>query len=64
MDNETANNLLKQLKSKEIHEVIVSKEDFLTFREQLVKREDFKHFAGNAKHGGITVYTYHDVARS
>ncbi|MGN1402193.1 MAG: hypothetical protein ACI4XL_11910 [Bacillus sp. (in: firmicutes)] len=58
MNRETAIQLLEQLKAGELTEVRISKEDFLSFREQLVKREDFKHFRGDAQHGGETIYTY------
>ncbi|WP_042349125.1 hypothetical protein [Bacillus massiliigorillae] len=64
MNKEQAEELLEKLKLGEISEFTVSKEDFLTFREQLVKRSDFKHFRGNAKHGGVTTYTYLEEARS
>lgn len=56
--------ILEQLKNKEIESYHVSKEDFLTFRAELVKREDFKHFRGEAQQGGDVIYTYLDVARS
>ncbi|MFX3674292.1 MAG: hypothetical protein ACE3JQ_07585 [Paenisporosarcina sp.] len=42
----------------------ISKEEFLTFREVLIAREDFKHFKGVAKQGGSVVYTYEIVSRS
>ncbi|MEH6940282.1 hypothetical protein [Bacillus sp. JJ722] len=64
MNKEEAKELLEKLKLGEISEFTVSKEDFLDFREQLVKRSDFKHFRGVAKHGGTTIYTYLEVARS
>jgi len=50
--------LLEQLKQGEISSLTVQKEDFLDFREVLIKREDFKHFRGAAFHHGITIYTY------
>ena len=52
------NELLDQLKAKEITSLTIRKEDFLTFRETLIAREDFKHFRGAAFHHGETVYTY------
>ncbi|WP_075617373.1 hypothetical protein [Paenisporosarcina indica] len=42
----------------------IEKEDFLSFREVLVQMEDFKHFRGVAKQGGILIYTYEKEARS
>ncbi|MGM9923266.1 MAG: hypothetical protein ACI35R_03310 [Bacillus sp. (in: firmicutes)] len=64
MNHELAEELLEKLKVGELSEVVVSKEDFLTFRENLVKRPDFKHFHGNAQHGGVIIYTYLQEARS
>lgn len=55
---------LNMLQSGEIETLEISKEDFLIFRETLVKRDDFKHFSGTASQGGNTVYTYLQVARS
>ncbi|WP_108670164.1 hypothetical protein [Peribacillus acanthi] len=56
--------ILDKLASKELNEYTVSKEDFLTFRFFLVKREDFKHFRGIAQQGGSVKYQYMDEARS
>ncbi|MGK7378572.1 hypothetical protein ACSFXN_12095 [Planococcus sp. 1R117A] len=50
--------LLEQLKQGEISSLQIEKEDFLEFRENLLKREDFKHFRGAAFHHGLTIYTY------
>lgn len=55
---------LDMLKRGEIESIQVSKEDFLNFREVLVKREDFKHFSGNAMQGGNIIYTYLNNPRS
>ena len=64
MDKNLAEELLEKLKNGELTEVKVEKEDFLSFREQLVRREDFKHFRGHAKHNGATVFTYMEEPRS
>ncbi|MBS2968586.1 hypothetical protein J9317_07425 [Metabacillus sp. KIGAM252] len=64
MDHQTINEMLNQLKNGERMEFPVSKEDFLPVREVLVKRDDFKHFRGIARHGGNTVYRYIETARS
>lgn len=52
------------LQSGDVDMLEVSKADFLSFREVLVKREDFKHFSGKATQGGDIIYTYLQVARS
>ncbi|MBO9128432.1 abortive phage infection protein [Bacillus sp. 165] len=64
MDKQTANAILDQLKTGELKEYIVNKEDFYPFREVVVSRADFKHFRGIAEHGGKVIYTYTEAARS
>ncbi|HWJ79446.1 MAG TPA: hypothetical protein VNR61_15365 [Niallia sp.] len=64
MDKEFVEQVLEQLKNKEIESFRVSKEDFLTFRAELVKRKDFKHFKGIAEIGGNVTYKYTDEPRS
>jgi hypothetical protein len=64
MDEQKAAELLQQLRSKEVRELHVSKEEFLAFRQVLVKQVDFKHFRGIAEHGGNTLYQYVDEPRS
>jgi hypothetical protein len=56
--------ILDKLRNREIEEYFVSKEDFLEFRDHLVKQNDFKNFRGIAQHGGSVVYTYTDEPRS
>lgn len=55
---------LNDLKSGKLDKIHVPKEEFLPFREILVKREDFKHFSGNAMQGGDIIYTYLTHPRS
>ncbi|CAI8969277.1 MULTISPECIES: hypothetical protein [Bacillus] len=64
MDKQLANTILDQLKNGEIEEYIVTKDVFYAFREVVVNREDFKHFSGNAQHGGKIIYTYIETPRS
>ena len=64
MNKELAVELLEQLKTGQLSEIVVKKEDFLAFREQLIQRPDFKHFHGIAKHGGVTIYKYLQEERS
>ncbi|MFF2286898.1 hypothetical protein [Peribacillus butanolivorans] len=59
-----AKDVLDKLANREMDEFRIKKEDFLGFREVLVKREDFKHFRGNAQHNGEIIYTYLEEARS
>jgi hypothetical protein len=55
---------LEQLKEGYFSSITVEKENFLEFRKELIQREDFKHFRGTAKQGGIVIYTYESEARS
>jgi hypothetical protein len=64
MDEATINQMLDQLKNKQIKEFFVAKEDFLSVRKVLVNRSDFKHFRGTALRGGNVVYEYLDQPRS
>ncbi|GMB08678.1 hypothetical protein EDD69_10750 [Thermolongibacillus altinsuensis] len=64
MNEKEATELLNQLRDGEIHELLVKKEDFLTFRNVLVNREDFKHFRGVAQRGGDVIYYYMKEPRS
>ncbi|XXM73315.1 abortive phage infection protein [Lysinibacillus sphaericus] len=56
--------MLDALRNKEVEEISVEKEDFLTFRAVLVKQPDFKQFRGIAGHGGHVRYQYMDAPRS
>ncbi|MCO0598439.1 hypothetical protein NGI46_13430 [Peribacillus butanolivorans] len=64
MDAQEAKDVLDKLANREMNDFRIKKEDFLGFREVLVKREDFKHFRGNAQHNGEIIYTYLEEARS
>ncbi len=55
---------LQLLRDREIEEIHIEKDDFLTFRAILVKQKDFKQFRGIAKHGGNIDYRYLDSPRS
>lgn len=46
MNAEEAKDVLDKLANREMDEFRITKEEFLPFREVLVKREDFKHFRG------------------
>ena len=57
-------NMFEQLKNGEIKSLEIKKEEFLQFREVLVKDEMFKHFRGEAKQGGNVVFTFLENPRS
>ncbi|WP_456275744.1 hypothetical protein [Bacillus sp. AK128] len=64
MNQTEIEHILDKIRNGELEEYLVSKEDFLPFREVLVNQSDFKHFRGIAKHGGAVVYTYTENPRS
>ncbi len=64
MDKDQALRMLESLKNKEVEEIFVSKQDFMAFREVLVKREDFKNYRGVAQRGGDVIFQYMDESRS
>ncbi len=64
MTEEMAVAILDKLKNGEIKEYLISKEEFLPFRQVLVKREDFKLFRGIAQRGGGVLYHYLNEPRS
>ena len=55
---------LDDLKNGNIQELKVDKHEFYQLREELIKREDFKHFQGIAKQGGDIIYVYLKEPRS
>lgn len=64
LDEQFINDMFEKLKRGEISEYFVKKEDFLSIREVLVKRPDFKHFRGIARRNGDVIYQYREIARS
>ncbi|QFT88543.1 hypothetical protein FIU87_07810 [Bacillus sp. THAF10] len=64
MNEALAQDILEKLRSGELSEYRVGKEEFMTFRTVLVQRDDFKHFRGIARHGGEVIYQYLQTARS
>jgi hypothetical protein len=64
MIREEISMIFDSLKNGEMEEYLVSKEEFLHFRVELVKREDFKHFRGIAQRGGAVLYRYTENPRS
>ncbi|WP_066367686.1 hypothetical protein [Neobacillus fumarioli] len=64
MNRDMAEDILNRLKSGELSEYYVKNEDFMAFREVLIKRKDFKHFRGIAKQGGDVLFQYLNEPRS
>lgn len=50
--------MLDQLRHGEVKSILIKKDEFLQFREQLITDEQFKYFRGEAKQGGDVVYTF------
>lgn len=55
---------IAQLRTGEIDSLTITKDEFLPFREILIKQQDFKHFRGVAKQGGAITYSFLQQARS
>ncbi|MFT8320917.1 MAG: hypothetical protein ABF649_08430 [Bacillus sp. (in: firmicutes)] len=64
MTEENIKEMLQQLANGELEEARIKKEEFLFFREHLVKRDDFKHFRGIAERGGDVTFHYLKEPRS
>ncbi|MDQ0229490.1 hypothetical protein [Metabacillus malikii] len=64
MDEQLIHDILEKLKTGELNEYHVEKEQFLDFRKILVARDDFKHFRGIAKQGGSILFRYLEEPRS
>ncbi len=56
--------MLNQLSNGEVSSIEINKEEYLHFREILVKDTQFKHFRGEAKQGGNIVFTFLEVPRT
>ncbi|WP_066317751.1 hypothetical protein [Bacillus sp. FJAT-29814] len=64
MNQEHITEILNKLMTGELSEFYVSKENFMEFRQVLVKRQDFKHFRGIAQRDGNVLYQYLSEPRS
>ena len=64
MNEQDINDVLENLKIGNLTEYYVKKQDFMEFRQVLVKRDDFKHFRGIGQRGGDVLYQYLEVPRS
>ncbi|ALC80863.1 MULTISPECIES: hypothetical protein [Bacillus] len=59
MDREMAVFQLEKLRIREVEQLYIEKDDFLSFREVLIEQPDFQQFRGIARHGGHIVFEYH-----
>jgi hypothetical protein len=64
MNQNQVNEILDKLMTGELSEFYVTKEEFMEFRQVLVKRNDFKHFRGIAQRDGNVLYQYLSEPRS
>lgn len=64
MNEKLINEILENLKSGELSEYYVKSQDFMEFRQELVKRPDFKHFRGIGQRNGDVLYQYLETPRS
>lgn len=56
--------LLDQLRNGEVKSIEIEKNNYLAFREVLVRDPQFKHFRGEAKQGGNIVFTFLNIPRT
>lgn len=64
LTEEMITDILDRLKTGELSEYYVTKDQFMEFRQVLVKRKDFKHFRGIGQRGGDVLYQYLKEPRS
>ncbi|WP_342430416.1 hypothetical protein [Neobacillus sp. FSL H8-0543] len=64
MNEQSINEILDKLMTGETSEYYVKNDDFMEFRQVLVKRPDFKHFRGIGQRGGDVLYEYLKEPRS
>ncbi|WP_312472788.1 hypothetical protein [Neobacillus sp.] len=64
MREEIITEILDRLMSGELSEYYVKNDEFMEFRQVLVKRKDFKHFRGIGQRGGDLLFQYLKEPRS
>ncbi|MEH7308376.1 hypothetical protein [Neobacillus drentensis] len=64
MKEEMITDILDRLMTGELSEYYVTNDQFMEFRQVLVKRKDFKHFRGIGQRGGEVLYQYLNEPRS
>ncbi|MFP5111083.1 hypothetical protein ACSU64_01670 [Bacillaceae bacterium C204] len=64
MTEEMIKEILDRLMTGELSEYYVTNDQFMEFRQVLVKRKDFKHFRGIGQRGGDVLYQYLKEPRS
>lgn len=58
LNKEDVEEIFEKLRNGEIEQYEVTKEEFLEFREVLMKQKDKEQIRGEAKKGGGVVYTH------
>ncbi|WP_216831570.1 hypothetical protein [Alkalihalobacterium elongatum] len=58
MNEQEAKDILEQLRNGTQQKVLISKDDFMCFRAQLVLQKDREAFVGTADKGGSVTYVY------
>lgn len=61
---ENFENLIEQLRNRQVESITIKKEQFEQFRQIIITLPDFKHFRGEAKQGGNVIFTYLENPRS
>ncbi|EKN71202.1 hypothetical protein BAZO_00245 [Schinkia azotoformans LMG 9581] len=58
LNKEEIEEIIEKLRNGEIKQYEVTKEEFMEFREVLIKQKDKEQIRGEAKKGGGVVYTH------
>ncbi|KEF39084.1 hypothetical protein M670_01471 [Schinkia azotoformans MEV2011] len=58
LNKEEIEEIIEKLRNGEIKQYEVTKEEFMEFREVLIKQKDKEQIRGEAKKGGVVVYTH------
>ncbi|WP_066058119.1 hypothetical protein [Robertmurraya korlensis] len=64
MEKELITEMIEKLRSGQINEWYVHKDEFLEIRAVIVSLDDFKHFRGIAQRSGDVIYQYLQEPRS
>jgi hypothetical protein len=64
LEKELITEMIEKLRSGQINEWYVHKDEFLEIRAVIVALDDFKHFRGIAQRSGDVIYQYLQEPRS